>query len=119
VNPSDQAHLRSLILEAVNDIIRIEGGPVFVSEVRLVPGRDFFGLSYGTSILMENGDVALRIAVGRPPAEVVDTILHETAHILLGTDHIDQPDHGARFQELYKRLKRKYSSTIALTPRPG
>jgi hypothetical protein len=69
--------------------------------------------------LTENGDIAIRIAVGRPPAEVVDTILHETAHVLLGPEHIDQPDHGPRFQELYKRLKQKYSSVMALTFPPG
>lgn len=112
MNSSDQARLRSLILDAVNNIVRIEGGPVFVSEVRLVPGRNFFGLSYGTSILTENGDIAIRIAVGRPPAEVVDTILHETAHVLLGPEHIDQPDHGPRFQELYGHLTQKYSSSV-------
>ena len=112
MTPAEDQHLKSLILEAVNDIIRIEGGPVAVREIRIVPGDSFFGLSHGTAILEENGDVAMRVAVGRPPAEVVDTILHELAHVLLGREHIDNPDHGPRFQEIYERLKKKYLDTV-------
>lgn len=109
---SHQLALRALILEVVNDIIRLEGGPVSVREIRIVPGQSFFGLSHGTAILLENGDVALRVAVGRPTEEVVDTILHEIAHVLLGREHIDVPDHGSRFQEIYAHLKREYSPLV-------
>ena len=109
---SHQLTLRALILEVVNDIIRLEGGAVPVREIRIVPGSSFFGLSHGTAILLENGGVALRVAVGRPTDEVVDTILHEIAHILLGREHIDVPDHGPHFQKIYAHLKRKYSPLV-------
>ncbi len=109
---ADQLRWRELILEVANDIIRLEGGPVPVTEVRIVPGRDFFGLSHGTAMVLENGDVAVRVAVDRPPAEVGDTVIHELAHVLLGCEHIDNPDHGPRFQEIYERLKRKYLDTV-------
>jgi hypothetical protein len=112
VNGADQLRLRKLILEAVNDIIRIEEGPVPVSEVRVVAAPTFFGLSHGTALLLENGDVVLRVAVERPAEEVVDTILHETAHVLLGREHIDRPDHGVRFQGVYERLRRRYGSSV-------
>ncbi len=108
----DQLRWRELILEVANDIIRLEGGPVPITEVRIVPGRDFFGLSHGTTMVLENGDIAVRVAVDRPPAEVGDTIIHELAHVLLGREHIDNPDHGPRFQEIYERLKKKYLDTV-------
>lgn len=111
---TDQLRLRPLILEAVNDIIRIEGGPVFVSDVRIVSAPTFFGLSHGTTLLLDDGSVAMRVAVQRPAAEVVDTILHETAHVLLGPEHIENPDHGARFQEIYARLLRQYSDALPI-----
>ncbi len=112
MTPIDQTRWRDLILEVANDIIRLEGGAVPVSEVRIVPAPTFFGLSHGTAILMENGDVALRVAVDRPPAEVGDTILHEIAHVLLGREHIDQPDHGPQFQKIYEHLKKTYLDTV-------
>ena len=103
---------RDLILEVANEIIRLEGGTVPVTDIRIVPAQTFFDMSHGTTILEENGDIALRVAVDRPPAEVGDTIIHELAHVLLGREHIDNPDHGPRFQEIYERLKKKYLDTV-------
>ena len=110
MTPAEDQRLKALILEAVNDIIEIESGPVQVSEIRIVPGVSFFGLSHGTAIRRDDGKIAMRVAVGRPPHEVVDTILHETAHIILGPEHIDEPDHGPRFQEIYAHLTRTYTN---------
>ena len=112
MTPTDQLRWRELILEVANEIIRLEGGAVPVTEVRIVPAQTFFDMSHGTTILEENGDVALRVAVDRPRLEVGDTILHELAHVLLGREHIDRPDHGPRFQELYAHLKRTYLDTV-------
>jgi hypothetical protein len=103
---------RSKILEISNDIIVLENGPVPVEDVRIVPAETFFGMSYGTSMLLDDGKVVLRITIKRPLAEVADTILHETAHVLLGREHIDQPDHGPAFQGVYERLKLKYLAAV-------
>lgn len=110
---ADQLKLRDTILEAVNAIIQAEGGPVPVKEVRLVPGAEFLDHTYGTAILLPDGGIALRVAVGRPAPAVVDTILHETAHVLLGPEHVDRPDHGEAFQRLYGRLTQKYGGSFA------
>jgi len=109
---SDKVALRSRILETANMIITIEGGPVQVEDVLIVAAPMFFNSTYGTSILKDNGHVVLRVAVKRPPEQVVDTILHEVAHVLLGLKHIDNPDHGPVFQGVYKDLKRKYSDVV-------
>jgi hypothetical protein len=108
----DQADLRSRILETANMIVTLEGGPVQVADVRIVAAPAFFDNSYGTSILEDDGSVVLRVAVQRPPDQVVDTVLHELAHVLLGPEHIDQPDHGAEFQRVYGDLKRKYVDVV-------
>lgn len=108
----DQAALRSRILETANMIITLEGGPVPVMDVRIVSAPVFFNNSYGTAMLLDDGSVVLRISVGRPPDQVVDTILHEIAHVLLGTEHIDQPDHGQEFKSVYGDLKRKYTDVV-------
>lgn len=107
-----QLELRTSILEAINAVVRAESGPVYVSEVRLVPGSSFFGISNGDTLLLPGGKIAVRIAVGRAPEAVVDTILHETAHVLLGPEHIDQPDHGPTFQALHERLRLKYADSV-------
>lgn len=103
---------RSKILEIANDIVVLENGSVPVEDVRIVSADTFFGMSYGTSMLLDDGKVVLRIAVKRPLPEVADTILHETAHVLLGPEHIDNPDHGREFQKVYGELKRKYLAAI-------
>lgn len=114
----DQAALRSEILETVNAILILEGGSVPVSEVRIVSAPAFFDQSYGTSMVLEDGSIALRIAVQRPPDQVADTILHEVAHVLLGPEHIDNPDHGAEFQSVYQDLREKYAGVVAAALEP-
>jgi hypothetical protein len=108
----DQSTLRSEILETVNMIVTLEGGPVPVSDVRIVAAPAFFDQTYGMSILEDDGSVVLRIAVQRPADQVADTVLHETAHVLLGSEHIDRPDHGPKFQAVYGDLKGKYFSVV-------
>jgi len=108
----DQALLRERILETVNMIIALEGGPVPVVEVRVVTAPAFFDSTFGTSLLTEDGHVVMRVAVQRPGKDVADTILHETAHVLLGPDHIDQPDHGLNFQNTYRRIRDKYFDVV-------
>ncbi len=109
---ADQLRWRGLVLDLINEIIHIEGGSVFVGEVRIVPAATFVDHTHGTAMLLDDGTIAVRIAVERAPAAVGDTILHEIAHILLGTEHIDNPDHGPRFQDLYTHLKAKYLDTV-------
>jgi hypothetical protein len=123
MTPADQLHLAELIRDAINDIVRIEGGPVRVSTVRVVPAAAFFDHSFslepkthsvfthGTT-LYENGELIVRIAVGRPADQVVDTILHECAHVLLDSEHNNEPCHGQPFQDLYQYLKRKYTGVM-------
>jgi hypothetical protein len=108
----DHSTLRSRILETVNMIVTLEGGPVQVADVRIVSAPAFFDSTYGTSILTDDGNVVLRVAVQRPPDQVADTVLHELAHVLLGPEHIDQPDHGAQFQSIYAGLKGKYTDVV-------
>lgn len=110
---SRQLELRELIREALNFVIESEGGAYRVQEVRIVPGADFFGLSNGDTLMLPDGRIAVRIAVGRPPERVVDTILHEAAHVILGPEHIENPDHGSGFQALHDRLRRKYAGVVA------
>jgi len=111
----DQAALRSEILETVNSILILEGSESFVSEVRIVSAPAFFDQSYGTAMVLDDGSIALRIAVQRPVDQVADTILHETAHVLLGSSHIDNPDHGLMFQSVYKELRERYLSVVMET----
>jgi len=108
----DQRALRSRILETTNMMIALEGGPVPVSDVRIVSAPMFFDQTYGTSMLMDDGQVVLRVSVGRPVEGVADTVIHETAHVLLGVEHIDKPDHGETFQGLYRRLREKYYDVV-------
>lgn len=108
----DQAALRSRILEIVNVIVTLEGGPVPVADIRIVSAPAFFDQTRGMSMLLDDGSVALRIAVQRPADQVADTVLHETAHVLLGPEHIDQPDHGPEFQRVYLDLRQKYTDVV-------
>jgi len=108
----DQTSLRSEILETVNAILILEGCPTPVSEVRIVAASEFFDQSYGTAMVLDDGSIALRIAVRRSPDQVADTILHETAHVLLGPEHIDAPDHGPEFQGVYQDLREKYLGVV-------
>lgn len=108
----DQQTIRSRILEIVNTIITVEDGPIQVKDVRIVDAPAFFDDSYGTSILEEDGSIVLRIATRRSLDQVADTVLHETAHILLGPEHVDQPDHGEEFQGIYARLRREYMGVV-------
>jgi len=100
------------VLDTVNMIITLEGGPVPLKEVRVVTAPMFFDSTYGTSLLDDDGQVVMRVAVQRPREAVADTVLHETAHILLGTEHIDRPDHGPTFQGTYQRLRDKYFDVV-------
>ncbi len=109
---ADQLRLAELIRDAINDIVRIEGGPIEVSEVRLSPGATFFDHTHGSTTLLDDGTLAVRISVGRPADQVVDTILHETAHVLLDSERSDEPCHGKPFQDLYQYLKRKYTGSV-------
>ena len=111
MTPADQVELRESILDAVNSIIQAENGPVLVEEVRIVAAPMFFDHTYGTTLLLDDGGVVIRIAVGRPAPEVVDTILHETAHVLMGEWYIEQPCHGPGFQEIYERLTQTYAGS--------
>ncbi len=104
---ADQVELRESILEAVNSIIQAENGPVLVEEVRIVAAPMFFDHTYGTTLLLSDGGVVIRIAVGRPAADVVDTILHETTHVLMGEWF--NACHGPQFQEIYERLTQTYT----------
>lgn len=113
MDASRQLELRQLILEALNFVIASEGGTRKVDEVRIVPGADFFGLSNGDTLMLPDGRIAVRIAVGRAPEKVVDTILHEAAHVILGPEHIENPDHGPGFQDLHDRLRRTYTERVA------
>lgn len=108
----DQASLRSRILETANMIVTLEGGPVPVMDVWIVAAPTFFDSTYGTSILEDDGSVVLRIAVQRPLDQVVDTVLHEMAHILLGPEHIDHSGHGPEFQRISADLKQKYTDVV-------
>lgn len=108
----DDLTLRSRILEVVNMIITLEGGPVPVVEVRVVTAPAFFDSTFGTSLLTESGQVVMRVAVQRPGEDVADTVLHETAHTLLGPDHVDHSDHGADFQNTYRRIRDKYFDVV-------
>jgi hypothetical protein len=112
MTPLDQDALRAKILETLNLLVALEGGPVAVTEVRIVPAPAFLDQTYGTSILLEDGSVAVRIAVQRPLPQVADTVLHETAHVLLGPEHVDRPDHGPEFQRVYQGLREKYSDVV-------
>jgi hypothetical protein len=108
----DDALLRERILETVNMIITLEGGPVPVAEIRIVSAPMFFDSTFGTSLLNQEGDAVMRVAVHRPDDAVVDTILHETAHILQGPEHIDQGDHGPAFQATEKRVRNRYWGVV-------
>jgi hypothetical protein len=110
--PIDQLALRSRILEIVNVIVTLEGGPAPVADVRIVAAPAFFDQTHGMSMLQEDGSVVLRIAVQRPADQVADTVLHETAHVLLGTEHIDQPDHGPGWRSVYQELQQKYRAIV-------
>lgn len=112
MTPEDQARWRALTLEVINEIIHLEGGSVFVGEVRIVPAATFVDHTHGTAMLLDDGTIAVRVAVDRSPTAVGDTILHEIAHVLLGPEHIDNPDHGPRFQDLYAHLKTTYLDTV-------
>lgn len=112
-DPIDQLALRSRILEIVNVIVTLEGGPLQVSDVRIVAAPAFFDQTYGKSMLLDDGSLVLRIAVRRPADQVSGTVLHETAHVLLGPEHIDQPNHGPEFQSIYEELHRKYFAVVA------
>ena len=108
----DDALLRERILETVNMIVALEGGPVSLAEVRVVTAPMFFDSTFGTSLLTPEGDVVMRIAVHRPDDAVVDTILHETAHVLQGPEHINVGDHGPAFQETEKRIRNRYWGAV-------
>lgn len=108
----DDLTLRKRILETVNMIITLEGGPVPVAEVRVVTAPAFFDSTFGTSLLTDGGQIAMRVAVQRPGEDVADTVLHETAHVLLGPDHIDHSDHGTDFQNTYRRIREKYFDVV-------
>jgi hypothetical protein len=108
----DDVLLRERILEAVNMIIILEGGPVPVAEVRVVTAPMFFDSTFGTSLLTPEGDAVMRVAVHRPDDAVVDTILHETAHILQGPEHIDEGDHGPAFQATEEQIRNKYWGVV-------
>ena len=109
----DQQTLRQRILEITNMIVTLEGGPMKISDVRIVPAPAFFDSTYGTSIHREeDGTAILRISTKRPVDEVANTILHETAHVLLGPDHVDGPDHAELFQKTYRRIWEKYFDVV-------
>lgn len=108
----DQALLRDRILETVNMIVTLEGGPVPVAEIRVVMAPEFFDSTFGTSLIADDGQVVMRVAVQRPGEAVADTVLHETAHVLLGPEHIDQSDHGQNFQNTYRRIRDKYFDVV-------
>ncbi len=108
----DELTLRSRILEIVNMIVALEGGPMPLSQVRIVTGPMFFDSTFGTTLLTQDGGAVMRVAVARPGEDVADTVLHETAHLLLGPEHIDQPDHGPGFQNTYRRIRDKYFDVV-------
>lgn len=108
----DQKALSAKILELANMMVMIEGGTLPVSEVRIVDAPMFFDNSYGTSMVLDKGSSAIRVSVKRPPAEVADTILHETAHVIMGAEHVENPDHGQKFQALYQKLRVKYFDVV-------
>lgn len=108
----DQDLLRQRILETVNDILILEKGSVFVDEIRIVDAPAFFDETYGTSIIRPDGGIAIRVAVKRPAADVADTVIHETAHVLLGKEHVENSDHGPLFQEVYAQLRERYLPVV-------
>jgi hypothetical protein len=114
----DQAALRAELLEITNSILVLEGSSTFVDEIRLVTAPAFFDDSYGTVLLEGDDRVVMRVSIGRPEDQVADTIVHETAHVLLGPEHIDNPDHGDRFQSVYQDLREKYMSVVMEGLRP-
>lgn len=108
----DQQAMRQRILGVANMIVPLEGGPVPVKDVRIVAAPAFFDHTYGTTILENDGSVVLRISAKRSVSDVADTVLHELAHVLLGVEHIDNPDHGVQFQKTYETLRGKYFDVV-------
>lgn len=111
----DQQTLRARILEIANVIVAVEGGSMKISDVRIVDAPTFFDSTHGTAILQDDGSVVLRISTKRPVDQVADTILHECAHVILGPEHIDQPDHGKAFQDAYQKVREKYMGVVTGT----
>jgi Zn-dependent peptidase ImmA (M78 family) len=108
----DLIPLRETIAAIMNEIVRMEKGPVSVADVWIVPESAYLGRYFGTTILTKDGDVVLRIAVKRALDEVADTLLHELSHILLGKRHIRKINHGPHFTKLYEYLKQHYTDFV-------
>ena len=108
----DLVPVRESIIQLINEIIENEGGPVVVDDVWIVPEKAYLGRYFGTTILTKEGFVVLRVAIKRSVEKVVDTILHEAAHILLGKRHIKKINHGRRFKVMYDALKERYTESV-------
>jgi hypothetical protein len=108
----DQQAMRQRILDVANMIVLLEGGSVTVSEVRIVDAPAFFDQSYGATLIDEDGNVILRVSVKRSVDQIADTVIHEVAHVLLGPEHIDNPDHGEDFHDVYRRLQERYFGVV-------